>query len=60
MVEIQRYALNEKTGMMQPDPDGQWVRWRVVDQMQKEIDAFYRERENISEALNSGDGTYRP
>lgn len=60
---IQRYNLDHIDtwdDMMIPAEDGVWVEWEDVQPLLEELRNLRGFANNVNEALNSGDGSYRP
>lgn len=59
---IQRYDIDANDpweDVMYPAEQGAWIRYEDVKPMLEELANLRRSFESISEALNSGDGSYR-
>jgi hypothetical protein len=46
--------------VMQPSDDGDWVQWEDVEPLLQELRRLRSFVENVDQALNTGDGSYRP
>lgn len=60
---VQRYSVdtNDPWGdIMYPDDTGSWVRWEDIRPLLDELKNLRGLANSIDEALNTGDGVYRP
>lgn len=63
MEDIQRYYLDRPDiwgDAMFVSEDGPYVMWDDVEPLLKELDRLRGFAESVNQALNEGDGTYRP